>query len=243
MVFGIAQLIKGLLIFSTQISTGLLVKHKGVKVNYTRKVNHFVLFLFPVLLDSLFPYENSLYTLVISAIVAIIPLLMYVEPIRSRNRVIALMFLSFDRPEDRPHTLRWLLTQTIVGYLVMIPMGVIFFTMGLEYLIFIPVLINGLGDGLAEPVGIRYGRHSYNVRALFTEKKYVRTVEGSLCVFMASFLIIFLFGPMFPTQFQLIVALLVVPIVMTIAEAISPHTWDTPLLFLAGYVSLLLILL
>jgi len=168
---------------------------------------------------------------------------MYVEPIRSRNRGIALMFLSFDRPEDRPHTLHWLLTQTIVGYLVMIPMGIIFFTMGLEYLIFIPVLINGLGDGLAEPIGVRYGRHSYNVRALFTETKYVRTVEGSPCVYLASLLIIFLFSPVFPTQFQLIVVLLVIPIVMTVAEAVSPHTWDTPLLFLVGYGSILLILL
>jgi len=243
MVFGVLQLLKGLLMISTQITTGLLVKHKGVKVNYTRKLNHFCLFLVPVLLDSLFPYENSLDTLLTSAVVAILPLLMYVKPIRSRNRVISLMFLSFDRPEDRPHTLRWLLTQTIVGYLVMIPMGVIFFTMGLEYLIFIPVLINGLGDGLAEPIGIRFGRHSYNVRALFTEKKYVRTVEGSLCVYLASFLIILLFGPVFPTQLQLIVALLVVPIVMTVAEAVSPHTWDTPLLFLVGYVSLLLIVM
>ncbi|MGY5858403.1 MAG: hypothetical protein RTU63_03470 [Candidatus Thorarchaeota archaeon] len=243
MVFGVAQLIKGLLMFSTQISTGLIVKHKGVKVNYTRKLNHFVLFLVPVLLDSLFPYEHSVYSLVTSAIIAVIPLLMYVKPIRSRNRVIALMFLSFDRPEDRPHTLRWLITQTAIGYLIMVPMGVIYLSMGLEFLIFIPILINGLGDGLAEPIGVRFGRHSYSVRALFTEKKYVRTVEGSLCVYFASILIIILFGPVFPTQFQLILALLIIPIVMTAAEAVSPHTWDTPLLFLTGYVSLLLIVM
>jgi hypothetical protein len=39
---------------------GWLVKHYGVKVGYTRKINHFTLFFLPLLVDDLLPYEKSL---------------------------------------------------------------------------------------------------------------------------------------------------------------------------------------
>ena len=40
---------------------------------------------------------------------------------------------------------------------------------------------------------------------------------------------------------QLAVALIAVPFLTTLAEAWSPHTWDTPYMFLAGTTSLLAI--
>ena len=36
---------------------------------------------------------------------------------------------------------------------------------------------------------------------------------------------------------QFVVALAIIPIIMTLAEAFSPHTWDGPFLYLAGGVS------
>ena len=41
------------------------------------------------------------------------------------------------------------------------------------------------------------------------------------------------------TPAQFIAALLVVPLGMTLAEAFSPHTWDTPYMFLVGTGSVL----
>ena len=38
---------------------------------------------------------------------------------------------------------------------------------------------------------------------------------------------------------QFLAALLVVPIAVTLAEAFSPHTWDTPYMFLVGTGTLL----
>jgi hypothetical protein len=43
------------------------------------------------------------------------------------------------------------------------------------------------------------------------------------------------------TQQQFIVALVALPFLMTLAEALAPHTWDTPFLFFVGYSSLFLI--
>ncbi len=75
------------------------------------------------------------------------------------------MFLSFDRPEDRPNTLWWLFTQILVGYIVLVPAVILFVQNGLAGIIWIPFI----------------------------------------------------------------------HFLMTIVEAFSPHTWDTPTLYLAGY--------
>ncbi len=94
---------------------------------------------------------------------------------------------------------------------------------GYMNLIFILILINGFGDGLAEPVDIRFGRLKYKTYALFSKRKYVRTVEGSACVFITSIIAILMFQSSFnPGQF--IWALITIPIAMTLAEAFAPHT-------------------
>jgi dolichol kinase len=239
-VFLLNQTIKGVLLYLIQYGNGLLVRHRGVKVNYTRKINHFALFFIPMYLDRVFAYENSLGLFVLGSLLVIVTLAIYVKPVRDRVPFIATMFLSFDRPEDRPRTLLWLSTQITTGFLVIIPMIVLFTHQGLLDLVLIPVLINGIGDGLAEPVGVRFGRHKYEVYALFTDKKYVRSLEGSACVFIASLLIV-AFHFVYFTQPQFIVALIALPFLMTLAEALAPHTWDTPFLFFVGYSSLFLI--
>ena len=143
------------------------------------------------------------------------------------------MFLSFDRPEDRPYTLLWLISQFVASYLVLIPLSYYLYSIDRGYLLFIPILINGLGDGLAEPVGIRFGKHRYQTRALFSQRTYTRSLEGSACVFVSAVLAILLLADQF-SALQLIIALILIPPVMTLTEAFSPHTWDSPFLYLVG---------
>jgi dolichol kinase len=191
-------------------------------------------------LDRVFAYENSLGLFVLGSCMVIITLAIYVKPLRERVPFIATMFLSFDRPDDRPRTLLWLSTQITTGFLVIIPMIILFAQQDLLDLVLIPILINGIGDGLAEPVGVRFGKHTYEVYALFTDKKYLRSLEGSACVFITSILVVAFHFAYF-TQPQFIVALIALPFLMTLAEALAPHTWDTPFLFFVGYSSLFLI--
>ena len=108
-------------------------------------------------------------------------------------------------------------------------------------LISITWLIAGIGDGLAEPVGVRFGKRTYKVYALFTDRKYTRTLEGSLCVFASGILAVALHIEVLNQQ-QFILALLIIPIVMALAEALSPHTWDGPFLYLVGGASTVLVL-
>ena len=232
--------IQTVILFSIQYVSGSLVYYKGIKVNYTRKINHFALFFVPMFLDKFIPVKPSLELLIIGSILAVTGLIIYIKPVRNKSNFIQRMFLSFDRPEDRPNTLLWLSTQTAFGYLVIIPFLILFYTSGYEYLIIIPILVNGIGDGLAEPVGVRFGKHKYQTYALFSKIKYERTLEGSACVFITSVVVILFFQSGF-TSSEFIYVIIIFPIVMTLSEAFAPHTWDTPFLFLFGYSTIYLI--
>ena len=232
--------IQTVILFSIQYVSGSLVYYKGIKVNYTRKINHFALFFVPMFLDKFIPVKPSLELLIIGSILAVTGLIIYIKPVRNKSNFIQRMFLSFDRPEDRPNTLLWLSTQTAFGFLVLIPFIILFYTSGYEYLIIIPILVNGIGDGLAEPVGVRFGKHKYQTYALFSKIKYERTLEGSACVFITSVVVILFFQSGF-TSSEFIYVIIIFPIVMTLSEAFAPHTWDTPFLFFFGYSTIYLI--
>jgi dolichol kinase len=235
--FWLNQLIRVLILYAIAYITGRWVETSNIKVNYTRKINHFALFFLPQLMMKLNPFTPTVATTLTGSMIGILTLAMYMHPLRNRCSVIGTMFSSFDRPEDRPFTLFWLSTQIIASYIVVI--FLMLFVMNEHHydFIFIPILINGIGDGLAEPVGIRFGRHAYQTRALFTKKRYTRTLEGSACVFVTSIIAVLLYYRLFsPSQF--IAALLIIPIMMTLAEAFSPHSWDSPFLFLIGGISL-----
>ena len=113
--FGINTLLKFVCLWAISYGTGNLVVHMGVKVNYTRKINHFALFFIPMYLDTIFPYQESLMLAVMGCVIGVFSLILYINPVRSRFQIANMMFLSFDRPEDRPHTLLWLSTQMAVA--------------------------------------------------------------------------------------------------------------------------------
>ena len=115
----------------------------------------------------------------------------------------------------------------------MVPIIAVFNQYHMLKLLSIQILITVFGDGLAEPVGIRFGKHKYTVYSIFPIKKYVRSLEGRLTVFIVSIIVIFIFKHSF-NNIQFLVALAAIPIAMTIAEAVSPHTWDDPLLVIIG---------
>ncbi len=236
----LTQAVTLLLLIAVQYSNGLLVEHKNVKVNYTRKINHFALFFLPILLNRQYAYDRAYGLFILGAVLAVLKFAFYVKPIRERVHFISVMFRSFDRPEDRPHTLLWIATQTAAGHLILISFGIFFASQGLLHLILIPILIYGIGDGLAEPVGVKFGRHKYTAHAMFSQKKYHRTLEGSLCVLTTGLVVIAFHYPYF-SALQFIAAMAVVPLVMTVAEAFSPHTWDSPFMFFSGYASLYII--
>jgi dolichol kinase len=227
------EIIRTAVLFVAAWLLGLWVVRGGIRVNYTRKIQHFILFFLPMVLATYIPFTPSLFTVFGSGLVFLASLALYVQPLRSRSAFLATAFASFDRPEDRPYTLLWLSTQILATYVVLVLMLVWLERYEKSILIYITVLVAGIGDGLAEPVGVRFGRHTYRTRALFTDRLYTRSLEGSACVLASGFLAVFLLrAELDPAQFVL--ALAIIPLAMTLAEAWSPHTWDGPFLYLAG---------
>jgi dolichol kinase len=225
--FFIFQVAKFAVLFIIIIITGSIASQGRLKVNYTRKINHFAIAFLPELLYKVIYYEINDLTVVAGAVISLSYFALLIKPVRSRVRLLQTAFCAIDRPEDRPHTLFLFVTQFTAGIVVIVPFFLYFSYFQDFRLVYIPLFINGLGDGLAEPVGVRFGRHPYKVRPLFGNKTYIRTIEGSACVFIISIVILLLFKELFTAR-QLIAALILLPPAATAAEALSPHTWDAP---------------
>lgn len=234
------QLLEFVFIHVLAFCLGMMVIKYNLKVNYTRKINHFFVFFSPYIIQYIFPFQETLQTQIIVAGVGLATLAIYLKPIRGKIKIVGLMFAAFDRPEDRPHTLKWLFTQYLATYLVAVPLWLLFNKLGFTKAIPVIILINAVGDGLAEPIGIKWGKNKYKVKALFSKQIYNRSLQGSACVFIVSVFSILVYHSSF-SQTQLVWALLTVPLTATLAEAKSPHTWDSPFIFLFTGINLLLI--
>ena len=102
-------------------------------------------------------------------------------------------------------------------------------------LMFITIMITGLGDGFAEPVGVTWGAHKYQVSALMggADRVYTRSLEGSCTVALSAFIFTPMCWFLFPNATSFWATQLCLPVIAAYAEARSPHTMDTPFLFLA----------
>jgi len=223
---------------------GLVVLNWHVKVNYTRKIQHFCAYLIPLAAEGREQpaVSNIWQTLLLmwwSYWFTLMSFTVFVYPLRTRFRILDIMFASLDRPEDRPNTLYWITTQVFIGYVVLS-----IFSWYCDWtdqpilraLVFIPVFVTGIGDGLAEPIGVRWGRHKYKTRGFCKDrdKIYTRSYEGSACVYVVGVLSCLAFYSKFANWLQCALATVVLPPLMTLAEAFSPHTWDTPFLLVTG---------
>ena len=214
--------------------SGRAVQAGYIRVNYTRKINHFLLFLWQFTLRDMLAADVGAAVHALDQVLTFaLTIAIFARPLRDRSPALATMFAAYDRPEDRPFTLRWLSLQLLLTYAIAAPLHLYFLSLGRPELLTILILVNGIGDGLAEPVGVRFGRRRYTVRALFTRRLYQRSFEGSACVFASALLALWLYSDLF-TSSQWIAALLLLPPVVTLAEARAPHTFDSPLIFLIG---------
>jgi len=250
------QLIKLTFMLFVAFLGGLIVLNFHVKVNYTRKIQHFCAYLIPLLMEdhkkapgtsTSPPTENIELTLLLAwwgYWFTLMSFALLVAPVRHRIRIVDIMFASLDRPEDRPNTLYWITTQVFMGYIVLSLFSwYCYFSQQaiLRSLVFIPVFVTGIGDGMAEPIGIRFGKHKYQTRGFWhdRDKIYTRSYEGSACVFIVGILSCAFFYSTFENWLQFLLAIILIPPLMTLAEAFSPHTWDTPFLMLTGCAILL----
>jgi len=220
---------------------GYIITNKNTpfKVNYTRKLQHFAAYLVPLLLHTRAAADiRGPLTLSWGNWFTLLGFLILIKPLRERWTFFMLQFNSLDRPEDRPNTISWIVGGNIIPGCVMI----IFFRWLYSFtdqadMTYVFIFITGIGDGFAEPVGIYFGKHKYWTTSCFGDRRYQRSYEGSACVFISSILFVSVMWYTFKSAAQFWVAMVLMPPVMTYAEATSPHTLDTPFLMgLGGFV-------
>ncbi|KAL7681448.1 putative HECT domain-containing protein [Plasmopara halstedii] len=203
-------------------------KSSKFKVNYTRKLQHFAAYMVPLVIKS--EYSGSI-ALAWGDFFTMLGFLVLIKPIREHSKFFMLQFNSLDRPEDRPHTLKWIILGNIApGMLILMFFKWLFAAQG--ELTFILVFITGIGDGLAEPVGITWGRHKYKTRSCFSRNTYTRSWEGSACVFLSGLVFPALQYAAFDNFWQVLLSMLILAPTMAYAEATAPHTMDTPVLMI-----------
>lgn len=217
----------------------MLRKREIIPIYVSRKVIH--TFAGPVFLVCWLLFSSGMYSRYLAMVVPLIFVLLFAG-IGSG----AIKNEEFVRTMSRSGKASELLKGTLFYALVMVVCSVFLWFVpysaatGLPvYSIFVPTvfLIFGPlagGDGLADMIGRKWGKHKYKV---FAEK----SVEGSLAMFFFSILFTYgllgiywlILNPIYPAAISLIkplIPILVVSLVATIVEAISPSNVDNLLI-------------
>jgi hypothetical protein len=217
-----------------------IVLRYDIKINYTRKLGNLMKVPKYFAADFLPFYDSTGVSMTTSlAINQTLFCIMYYRKNREKIPFFSYVFLSQDRREDRPDTLIFQVTEDIMRFAVYFPFKLLVANrLGYPAIVFIPITVNNIGDGLAEPVGVTWGRHKYSTTALYYKGKFwngsfTRSLEGSFCVYITTVIIVAANYVNFKTKgFCITISLL--PILMTIGEAKAPHTNDGPFLALIG---------
>jgi len=150
---------------------GYLKLRKGVKTNYTRKLFHVL---------------NFTYAAVVYVIGGTVAVLIFGG--LGIGAMLMAMFLKdgnillegLAREQDAPHRKLYV----IVPFIATAVAGVFDNWLMARFAV-VGYLVSGWGDAAGEPVGVRWGKHRYKVRALFGVR-CTRSLEGSLGVFAVS---------------------------------------------------------
>jgi phytol kinase len=221
-----------ILAFSYLFLAGILKKYKKWRTGYTRKVFHFFVFITASIVQAKLALTG---TIVFGTCVSIA--VFYAIWKGDGN----IFYEAMAREKDAPKRSYYIIAPFFATLFAGIFSNILFTLDGAA----IGYLATGFGDAIGEPVGTRFGKHTYKVPSLSKVTSF-RSYEGSLAVFIACFIAIG-FGAMLlslPISAILILKILIIALATAIVEGISPHGWDnfTTQLVAAGLFYLLFIL-
>ncbi len=199
---------------SIVLGTAGYLNKKGMQDGYTRKIFHFVGFISIVAFLKYAPFPIAIIFIVIGTI--------YVG-IACFSGKKFLWYEGIKRKSDSPNELLY----------VVLPMFSVIFGLGFGLILFERSLVQmgmlcvAIGDAIAEPLGVRFGKHKYKVYSL-TGRPSERSLEGSLAVLFSCAAIIFI------TTNNPILSL-ITGLILAFIEAISPRGTDNfTVLFVAA---------
>lgn len=203
-----------ILVFSYLYVAGALKKYKKWKTGYSRKVFHFFVFITASIVQAKLTLTG---TIIFGSAVSVA--VFYAIWKGDGN----IFYEAMAREKDTPRKTYYI----IAPYLATLAGGIfanIFFTLDGAA---IGYLATGFGDAVGEPFGTRFGKHKYAVPSLRKVKSY-RSYEGSAAVFGATVIAIFIGIALLqlPIDAMVLGKVILIALVGTLIEGISPHGWD-----------------
>jgi phytol kinase len=191
------------------------LKHRHrLKTGYTRKVFHFIVFFTAAALQ----WQSG--TRAVCLFGAMTTIVIAYALLRGSGNT---LYEAIAREKDAPHRTLYIVTPycaTLAGGLLS--------AMCFGQAAIAGMLVTGVGDAIGEPVGTRWGKHTYRVpsmRGVVSTRSY----EGSAAVFAVSTLAAML-GLIAISGGGISTALfgwaLVIGAISALCEAVSPHGWD-----------------
>jgi phytol kinase len=194
--------------------SGYLKKRRGMKTGYTRKVFHFLIFGSVVLIQVLWG------TPIVCLFGGMTTLVVFYAVFRGPGNM---LYEAMAREKDEPHRTHYI----VVAYFATLIGGLASNIMFGEIAV-IGYLVTGVGDAIGEPVGTRFGKHTYRAPS-FTSVQPTRSYEGSLAVLVTCTLAVLVGLALCPALDLTGRSLLLVPVLglaCALIEAVSPHGWD-----------------
>jgi phytol kinase len=134
-----------------------------------------------------------------------------------------ILYEAMARETDAPYRTHYIIVPYIATLIGGLASNIIFGPVAV-----VGYLVTGFGDAVAEPIGTRFGRHSYRVPSL-TSVQAVRSLEGSTAVFISCIIAIIgalILSPDLVFSEWSIVAIPLLGFICVLIEAFTPHGWD-----------------
>lgn len=210
----VAAAVSAAMILTGGSLSGALKRRAGWRTGYTRKLFHFLIFFTAVGLH-LWRGMPAVNILGLSMGIYVIMVVRAGEG--------NFFFEALAREKDAPRR----------GYFIVVP----YLTTALGGLIsnglfgacaVMGYLVGGAADAVAEPVGVRFGRHRYRVLSLRKVETAERSVEGSLSILAVSVILsaVFFVAYYHLAFFYSLLASLLLSAAVALIEAASPHGAD-----------------
>ena len=204
-IFPILWTILALMLPPITLAVAGFLNNNDVKDGYTRKIFHFVAFGSTAIFLKYAPLNTTLVLIIIGALSVGIACL-------AGNAFS--WFNGIRRTSDYPNETLYVVLP-LLSTIVWLTIGAILFD---RFIMIIGTICVAIGDAIAEPIGVKFGKHKYNVFSL-TGNTSQRSLEGSLSVFIMCAMIIFLFTNNLTLS-------LGVGLLSSFIEAISPRGTD-----------------
>jgi phytol kinase len=193
---------------------GYLKKEKGLRTGYTRKIFHFLIFTSVACIHKMWGLP------IVCLFGGMTSLVIVYALVRNSGHI---LYEAMAREKDAPYQTYYI----IVPYFTTLIGGIV------TNLFFGPTsvvgyLVGGLADAVGEPVGTRFGKHTYVVPS-FSKVKTMRSYEGSLAVWFVSLAVLTVGVALIPglqLTFHSMMVIFILSLICTLLEAVSPHGWD-----------------